>query len=253
MDWTRVLKTPLSTVSVVLGAVLAVIAAAGGLKGRGFELPQLDKSGRILLGFVGVSLCGAGLYARYRSGGTRQNAISEPPAVNRPPRNSAALPEFTMIRLKREGESWKEIGTGKFRRNHDYEFAEDPVFEIAVENKSGSTLMFYKAGIRLLRREPEQGGTMGSWDYRTLEVQSELTVHCPDEWKRTQGIIDDKNSRASEAFVKPIVMNEGGSHYLFTLKLENCVDPEKASSSEVRFYLETGNGPAESKSIWLYQ
>jgi hypothetical protein len=255
MDWIKLLKTPLPTVLVVLGCVLAVIAAAAGELhwGGTFALSHLDPSGRIGLGSLGVLLCAAGVYL-YRSGGHENSAKKKTLTITPELRTQIVFPEFTMIRLKGGCESWKEIGDGnsKFERNRDYQFAEDPVFEIVVENNSSNTFMFYKAGVRLLRREPDRGGTMGSWDYRTLEVQAELTVHCPDEWKR--GVIDDRNSRVSKAFVKPIEMNKGGSRYLFTLKLENFVDPNSASSSEVRFYLVTGNDrTAESSSIWLFQ
>ena len=179
---------------------------------------------------------------------------SAPADLRSEPAIVASLPEFTMIRLKRECESWKEIGDGKFGRNFDYEFAEDPVFEIVVENNSTNILMFHRAGIRLLRRDPTVGGTLGSWDHRTLEVQAELIVHCPDEWKRTEGVIDDRNSMASKPFVKPIELNKGGCRYLFTLKLENFVDTNSASDSEVRFYIVTGNNrTAESRSILLCQ
>lgn len=240
MDWPKVLKTPLPTVLVVLGCVLAVIAGASELQWGTFKLISLEPSGRIYLGVLGMLLCGAGIYLRHGS------------AVQAP---HAALPEF-YVRLKPECESWKKIGDGndKFERNYDYEFAEDPVFEIVVGNNSSNTLMLDRAGIRLLRREPRRMGTTGSWDYRTLEAQAELTVPCPDEWKRTRGVIDDRSSRASKAFVKPIEMNKGGSRYMFTLKLENFVDPSRASDSEIRFYLVTGNNrTAESRSIWLSQ
>lgn len=241
MDWTKVLKTPLPTVLVVLGCVLAVIAATSELQWGTFKLIDLESSGRIYLGVLGVLLCGAGIYLRHGSG------------VQAP--NAAALPEFTIIRLKPECASWKEIaGNDKFERNDDYEFAEDPVFEIVVGNNSCNTLMLDRAGIRLLRKEPRTMGTTGSWDYRTLEVQAELTVTCPDEWKGTRGAIEDRSSRASKAFLKPIEMNKGGSRYMFTLKLENFVDPNSASDSEVRFYLVTGNKrTVESRSIWLSQ
>lgn len=176
---------------------------------------------------------------------------SEPPIVAPPePRARAALPEFTMIRLSRNqpqgSESWNEIRDGEFRRN--YELAADPVFDIMVENKSSKTIVFHRLGIRILQRIAGTGGTMGY--AQPVNVQSEFRVHCPQEWKRTWGVIDD---RSWTEFVAPIEMKKGTSPFRFSLMLENFCDIDSASSCEVRFYLVTGNGTAESRSIWLSQ
>jgi hypothetical protein len=236
MDWIKVLRMPLPTVLVVLGGALAVIAAARGLHWGSFALPQLDTSGRIGLGFLGVLLCSAGFYM-YRRG---------------------TLPEFTIVRLFQPSqlpgsESWKQFGD-KFERNLDCEFAEDPVFELTVENNSSNTLVFYRAGIRLLQRIPRTVSTMGAWTHRTLEVRAALTVRCPDEWKRTRGVPDNTHNRCENDFYPAVEINKGSSHYTFTLELQNFSDTNSASSSEIRFYLVTGNNkPAESRSIWLIQ
>jgi hypothetical protein len=379
VEWTKLLKTPLPTVLVVLGVALAIIAAAGGLHWGTFALPQLDTSGRIGLGALAVLLCAAGFYLRKRSGTSEANntkntltitfdEILGPGAQNanydfidlttvdaliedlyrknlqgavsahsygdewilatnggqhilgigprsakgqdigpepglgvpidervvttlswfkqggrfrvqrlerpesgatglrsRPPiaespglRTGTALPEITNIRLKPGCNGWQvERDKCGFERNLDYEFAEDPVFEITVQNNFSSTVMLYEAGVHLLRRElgPYAGATMGEWEYRTREAQDEVIVTWPEVWKRAPlGAIEDRNSRASKPFVKPIEMNEGGSRYLFTLKLENFIEKYSSTSCEVRFFLVTENNRlAESISIWLSQ
>jgi hypothetical protein len=164
-----------------------------------------------------------------------------------PPITRAALPQFTMIRLSPNQPSWKEIRDGEqFHRN--YELAADPVFEITVQNKSSDPVMVYRVGIRILQRKPGIGGIMG--ESQLVKVQSEFRVHCPQEWKRAEGVIDD---RSWTEFVSPIQMKKGDDPFLFTLMLENFCDIDSASSCEVRFYLLTDNGTAESRSIWLSQ
>jgi hypothetical protein len=153
--------------------------------------------------------------------------------------------QFTMIRLNRECESWKEIG-GEFRR--DFAFAADPVFDIMVRNKSSDTLVLYRVGVHILQRIAGSGGTMGYG--QPVRVQSEFRVRCPQEWKQTWGVIDDR--RCAE-FDDPVEMKKGDAPFRFTLALENFCDEDNASSCEVRFYLETDNGPADSQSIWLSQ
>jgi hypothetical protein len=163
-----------------------------------------------------------------------------------------ALPEFTMIRLYRppnqlyEGESWSEDGDGKFRRNP--KLAADPVFDIMVKYESSNTLAVYSVGIHLLQRIAETGGTMGSPS--DVEVHSELTVRCPQNWKQTSGIIDD---RASTEFDNPKEMSKDNPRLRFTLMLDNFCDKDNASSCELKFYLVTENGTAESRSIRLSQ
>ena len=119
MDWAKVLsKTPLPTVLVVVGAILAMIAAARGLDwGNSLKL-HLDLGGRIGLGLLGVVLCGAGFYLRLTGG--KSSTL-------------AALPEFTMIRLfppdqPEDSKPWYEIGDYEFQRK--LEFDADPVFDL---------------------------------------------------------------------------------------------------------------------------
>lgn len=167
-------------------------------------------------------------------------------------RTPAALPEFSMIRLYRppnqlhESESWSKIGDGKFQRN--YELAADPVFDIMVKYESSNTLAVYSVGIHLLQRIPGTGGTMGVPS--DVEVHSQLTVRCPQNWKQTLGIIDD---RVSTEFDNPKEMSKDNPRLRFTLMLDNFCDKDNASSCEVKFYLVTENGTAESRSIWLSQ
>jgi hypothetical protein len=129
-----------------------------------------------------------------------------------------------------------------------WKFAADPVFDISVENNTGSNVAIYRMGIHILKREQGTGGTLGSPQY--VEVQSKLTVHCPQKWKETFGVINDRS------WVKefgPIQMQKDDSLFRFTLMLENFCDVDNASSSEVRFCLTTGKRTVESKSIWLHQ
>jgi Domain of unknown function (DUF4062)/TIR domain len=161
------------------------------------------------------------------------------------------LLEFSGIRLfphnqPQESKSWSEIGDGEFRRN--YELDADPVFEIMAKNTVGDCVIPYRVGIRILQRIAGTGGTMGY--SQPVEVQSEFTVHCPEEWKQTWGIIE---KTAWAEFENPIEMKKGDSPFRFTLMLENFSDPDRASSCEVRFYLVTDKGTAESRSIWLSQ
>ena len=158
--------------------------------------------------------------------------------------------EFGMIRISPrkqspEGESWSEIGAGEFRRNH--ELGADPVFDIQVKNVSGNTLVAYRVGIRILQRKPEIASTMGL--SRIMKVQAKFVVHFPQEWKRIEGSIDKSASNE----IDPVVMKNEDDPFRFTLKLENFCDPENASSCELRFYLVTDKGTAESGSIWLSQ
>jgi TIR domain len=158
--------------------------------------------------------------------------------------------EFTMIRLfsgnQRQGsESWKEVDDGKFERQ--YEFAADPVFDVMVKNKSRITLT--RVGIRILQRMPGKGGIFGYG--QSVEVQSEFRVLCPQEWKQTWGPIDDKIRWTD--FAAPIEMKEGDSPFRFTLMLKDFCDIDSASCSEVKFYLLTDEGTAESRSNWLSQ
>lgn len=237
MDWAKVLsKTPLPTVLVVVGAILAMIAAASGLDwGNSLRL-HLDLGGRIGLGLLGVVLCGAGFYTRLTGG--KSSTL-------------AALPEFTMIRLfppdqPEDSKPWYEIGDYEFQRK--LEFDADPVFDLAVENRSSHTLLLYRVGIHILRRKAETGGIMGV--PRPMKVQADFTVHCPEAWKQRLDIIDEC---ASTEFVRPIEIKRGDSAFRFTLTLRNFADPDTATASEVRFFLKTGNGTAESRSIWLHQ
>ncbi|HET6175726.1 MAG TPA: hypothetical protein VFE61_02260, partial [Candidatus Sulfotelmatobacter sp.] len=171
------------------------------------------------------------------------------PKRPREPSTSTDLPEFAMIRLyppsqPQERTSWSEAGADKFERN--YELDADPVFEIMVKNAVSESVIAYKAGIRILQRIAGVAGTMGY--SQPVEVQSEFTVHCHEEWK--EGIIKEL---AWVHFEKPIEMKKGDSPYSFTLMLENFSDPDNASTCEVRFHLATDKGTAESRSIWLSQ
>lgn len=169
------------------------------------------------------------------------------------PRTKAAPLEFTMIRLYRppgrpqEAESWREIGPGEFHRN--YELDEDPVFEIMVKNTGRDPVIAYGAGVRLVERAKETGGMFGSSYSPTVEVQARVKVRCPEKWKQAEGAV---NQRAGEN-IEPIEMTKEHFPFRFTLMLDNFADPDRASRCEVRFYLETDQGPAESRSIWLSQ
>jgi len=84
---------------------------------------------------------------------------------------------------------------------------------------------------------------------KRVKIQSKLSVHRHQEWKR----FDRSNDQSWTRLRDPIVMNKNDSPFRFSLLLENFCDVDIASRSEVRFCLETDNGPAESESIWLKQ
>lgn len=121
------------------------------------------------------------------------------------------------------------------------------MFDIMVANISGARLVILKVGIRILQRIPATGGTMGV--PKRVKIQSKLSVHRHQEWKR----FDRSNDQSWTRLRDPIVMNKNDSPFRFSLLLENFCDVDIASRSEVRFCLETDNGPAESESIWLEQ
>jgi len=164
-----------------------------------------------------------------------------------------ALPEFTMIRPypsdQPEGTSpWTRVANSdEFQRK--FELAADPVFDVALENKSRHNALIFRVGVRLLQRNAGVGGIMGY--PQPVPVQANLRVRCPDSWKQAWGSIDAK-SRPAE-FHDPIEIREGDSPFRFTLMLENFCDTDNASTSEIRFYVETSNGTVESRSIWLTQ
>jgi hypothetical protein len=140
---------------------------------------------------------------------------------------------------------WREIGHCRFHRN--FEVAADPVFDLVVENTSGRSLLLSKTGIRILQRKPGTGGVMGY--AQPVKVQAEYSVHCYEEWKRF-------NLNAKEvwkSFGDPMRMKKDDSPFRFTLCLENFCDTDNASSSEIRFCLQTSSGKVESESIWLEQ
>jgi hypothetical protein len=85
---------------------------------------------------------------------------------------------------------------------------------------------------------------------KTLQIQSEFKIKCPNEWKPMRGPI---NARKWRDFPDPIEMKKGDSPFRFTLMLENFCDTDSSLSSEVKLYLDTDNGIVESKSIWLDQ
>jgi hypothetical protein len=140
---------------------------------------------------------------------------------------------------------WREIGPCRFRR--DFEVAADPVFDLVVENTSGGRLVFLKTGIRILQRKPGIGGMMGY--AQPIKVQAKYSVHCHEDWKRFN--LNDNESWAN--FRDPMRMEKDDSPFRFTLRLENFCDTDSASSSEIRFCLQTSSGTVESESIWLEQ
>jgi hypothetical protein len=140
---------------------------------------------------------------------------------------------------------WKEVGHCRFHR--DSEVAADPVFDLVVENTSGGSLLLLKTGIRILQRKPGTGGVMGY--AKPIKVQAEYSVHCYEEWKRFN--LNDKE--VWKNFENPMWMKKDDSPFRFTLCLENFCDPDNASSSEIRFCLQTSSGTVESESIWLEQ
>jgi hypothetical protein len=146
---------------------------------------------------------------------------------------------------RQSAQNWREIGHCRFHR--DFEVAADPVFDLVVENTSGGSLLLLKTGIRILQRKPGTGGVMGYAE--PIKVQAEYKVHCYEEWKRFN--LDDKEVWVS--FEDPMWMNKDDSPFRFTLCLENFCDTDSASSSEIRFCLQTSIGTVESESIWLEQ
>jgi pimeloyl-ACP methyl ester carboxylesterase len=148
----------------------------------------------------------------------------------------------------RSAQAWREVGLGHCRFHRDFEVAADPVFELDVVNSSGGSLLLRETGIRILQREPGTGGVMG--DYAPfIKVQAEYSVHCPEDWKRS-------NLNAKESWTRfqdPVWMEKDSYPFRFTLCLENFCDTENASSSQIRFCLQTSSGTVESESIWLEQ
>jgi len=189
-------------------------------------------------------LAGFGVtFVKWGFGGSGKQNIQELPS----------LPQFTMIRpfppdQPEDRSPWTQVdNSDEFHRN--FEFAADPVFDLALENKSRHKVLVYGVGVRLLQRKAGVGGTMGY--PQSVPVQAKFRVRCPDGWKQVWGVTDAK-SRPAE-FDDPIEIREGDSPFRFTLMLENFCDPDHASTCEVRFYLETSNGTVESRSIWLTQ
>jgi hypothetical protein len=143
-------------------------------------------------------------------------------------------------------QAWQEEGHCRFHR--DFEVAADPVFDLEAVNTSGGSLELSKTGIRILQRKPERGGTMGEYA-AFIKVQAKYSVHCPDDWKR--GNLNANESWMS--FPDPVWMEKDSYPFRFTLCLENFCDTKSASSSEIRFCLQTSSGMVESESIWLEQ
>ena len=121
------------------------------------------------------------------------------------------------------------------------------MFDIMVANINDTRLMILKVGIRILQRIPATKKTINVPKH--VKIQSKLSVHRHQEWKR----FDRSNDQSWTRLRDPIVMNKNDSPFRFSLLLENFCDVDIASRSEVRFCLETDNGPAESESIWLKQ
>ena len=140
---------------------------------------------------------------------------------------------------------WRETGHCRFHR--DLEVAADPVFDLVVENTSGGSLLLLKTGIRILQRKPGTGGVMGY--AQPIRVQAEYSVHCYEEWKR----FNLKDKEVWKSFQDPMCMKKNDSPFRFTLCLENFCDTDNASSSEIRFCLQTSSGTVESESVWLEQ
>ena len=89
---------------------------------------------------------------------------------------------------------------------------------------------------------------MGGYAPR-IKVQTEYSVHCPEDWKRFNLNADE----SWRSFQYPVWMEKDSYPFRFTLCLENFCDTENASSSEIRFCLPTSSGTVESESIWLEQ
>ncbi len=161
-----------------------------------------------------------------------------------------ALAKFIMIRVplrdQQDGRDlWNEMQSGCFQRN--FEMASDPLFDLMIRNNGPETLLLLKAGIRVVKRTPGVGGTMGYSE--PVKVQARLKVTCPDNWKRFDLTMD----RVWVDLPDPIEMKKDDSPFRFTLLLENFCDIESASSSEVRFCLKTDKGIVESESVSLIQ
>lgn len=177
----------------------------------------------------------------FRHPGLRETA---PPG----PGPQATLPIFTMIRLSEETEettSWSKIAAREFRRN--YELAADPVFDIMLKYDGSHTIAVWSVGIHLLHRKLGYGGTLGSPE--DVQVHSQLKVCWPLKWKENDGNIDKK---VETRFRNPKEMSRDNPRLRFTLMLENFCE-NNASTCEIRFYVDTENGPVESESYWLSQ
>src|SRR5271167_105667 len=145
---------------------------------------------------------------------------------------SEALVKFIMIRIFsgnqfESHQAWNELSPGVFQR--DIALDADPVFDVMVANNSRGTLVFLRAGIRIIQREPGFGGTLGVPE--PVKIQCNLSVHCPEDWKRFELIDDRRWTRLPD----PIEMKRDDSPFRFTLLLENFCDPDSASSSDLRF------------------
>jgi nucleoside phosphorylase len=141
---------------------------------------------------------------------------------------------------------WREIGDCRFLR--DSKVDADPVFDLVVENTSCDSLLLLKTGIRILQRKPERVGGVTGYA-QPIKVQAEYSVHCYEEWKRC----NLNHKEVWKSFEDPMEMKKDDSPFRFTLRLENFCDPNNASSSEIRFCLQTSSGTVESESIWLEQ
>jgi hypothetical protein len=178
------------------------------------------------------------------------------PTVGQKPEHSSTRASESLVKLTvrrtysndklQSAQPWREIGDCRFQR--DFEVAADPVFDLMVENTSGRSLLFLKTGIRILQRKPETGGVMGG-PAQFIKVQAQYSVHCHEDWKRFN--LNDNEVWAS--FQYPVWMKKDDDPFMFTLCLENFCDTDSASSSEIRFCLQTTSGTVESESIWLEQ
>jgi hypothetical protein len=173
--------------------------------------------------------------------------------VGRPaaePSRPPAAADFIWVRLfggdhPEKQQPWIEVRERVFRRT--FERAADPVFDLMVANNSHETAVLLKVGIRMLRRTPGSGGIHGYPE--TVDIQASLRVDCPDDWKRFNLAKD----RTWTYLPQPIEMKNDDSPFRFTLQLENFCDVDNASTSELRFYLETAKGTIESETITLVQ
>jgi hypothetical protein len=144
---------------------------------------------------------------------------------------------------------WRKIGHCRFQRNFEVFVAADPVFDLVVENTSARPLLLLKTGIRILQRKEGTGGCFGSYA-QPIKVQAEYSIHCHEDGKRFNL---NNNESWEPGFQDPVWMNKGVSPFKFTLCLENFCDTNNASSSEIRFCLQTSSGTVESESIWLIE